>query len=296
MPATSDSSSPLSKGPVIAFALLAIMWGYNWVIMKIAMQYCSPMYFALFRVVGGAVVLLSAVAIIHGPLKLQYPWRVVLLGLLQTSGYIGLISWAVAHGEASKSAIFAYTMPFWVILLSWPFLGERVKGLQWIAVVLAFSGLILIVKPWIVGGGLEDNIMGIGAGLCWGASVIVFKKIPSKGMKELLSITGWQMIFGLPLLILAAFVLPEPAIQWNGVLILAILYNIIGATAIAWVLWYFLLQRLPANVSSFSVLIVPVVGVVAAWIQLGEQPGSVSGTGMILMVIALALTAILGKR
>ena len=296
MPANSDSSSPLSKGPIIAFGLLAIMWGYNWVIMKIAMQYCSPMYFALFRVGGGAVVLLSVVVAVRGPIKLRYPGRVLLLGLLQTTGYIGLISWAVAHGEASKSAIFAYTMPFWVILLSWPLLGERVRGLQWIAVALAFSGLILIVKPWVIGGGLQDNILGIAAGLLWGASVIVFKKIPSKGMKELLSITGWQMVFGLPLLVLAAFALPEPPIQWNGVLVLAIAYNIIGATAIAWVLWYYLLQRLPANVSSFSVLIVPVVGVVAAWIQLGEQPGPISGTGMILMVVALALTAILGNR
>ena len=296
MPANSDSITPLSKGPIIAFGLLAIMWGYNWVIMKIAMQYCSPMYFALFRVGGGAVVLLSVVVAVRGPLKLRYPGRVLLLGLLQTTSYIGLISWAVAHGEASKSAIFAYTMPFWVILLSWPFLGERVKGLQWLAVILAFSGLILIVKPWVIGGGLKDNILGVAAGLAWGASVIVFKKIPTKGMKELLSITGWQMVFGLPLLILAAFALPEPAIQWNGVLVLAIAYNIVGATAIAWVLWYYLLQRLPANVSSFSVLIVPVVGVVAAWIQLGEQPGPISGTGMILMVIALAVTAILGNR
>lgn len=288
-------STPLSKGPMIAFAVLAIVWGYNWVIMKIAMQYCSPMYFALFRIGGGAIFLLLITYLIGGPIKLRHPGKVALLGLLQTSCYIGLISWAVAHGEASKSAVFAYSMPFWVILLSWPLLGEHVKGFQWIAVIMAFAGLILIVKPWVVGTGLEDSLLGITAGMAWGGSVIVFKKIPKSGMKELISITGWQMLFGLPLLLLVAFIMPEPPIVWNNVLIFAVIYNIIAATVIAWVLWYFLLQKLPANVSSFSILIVPVVGVVAAWIQLGEQPGPFVGTGMILMVVALGITAITGN-
>lgn len=99
------------------------------------------------------------------------------------------------------------------------------------------------------------------------------------------------MIFGLPLIIIAAFILPQAAIQWNGVLVLAILFNIIAATAVAWILWYYLLQRLPANVSSFSVLIVPVIGVVASWIQLNEQPTPIAGIGMILMVIALGIKA-----
>lgn len=295
MTKSSGDVSALSRGPMIAFGLLALIWGYNWVLMKIAMQYCSPMYFAVFRVGGGAILLMSVTVIIGGPLKIRYPGRVIVLGLLQTSCYIGLISWAVAHGEASKSAVFAYSMPFWVILLSWPLLGEQVKGMQWLAVLFAFSGLVLIIKPWALGSGLQDNLIGILAGLCWGGSVIVFKKIPTDGMKELISVTGWQMIFGLPLLFLATFIMPQPPIQWNGVLISVIVYNILGATVIAWVLWYYLLYTLPANVSSFSILIVPVVGVVAAWIQLKEQPGPVVGIGMILMVIALTLTAIYGN-
>ncbi len=295
MTKSSGDVTALSKGPMIAFGLLALIWGYNWVFMKIAMQYISPMYFALYRVGGGAVLLMLVTVVIGGPIKLKYPGRVMLLGLLQTSCYIGLISWSVAHGEASKSAVFAYSMPFWVILLSWPLLGERVKGMQWIAVILAFSGLIFIIKPWETGAGLHDNLLGLLAGLSWGASVIVFKKIPTSGMKELISVTGWQMVFGLPLLFLIAFIMPQPATHWNGILVLAIVYNIVGATVIAWVLWYYLLHTLPANVSSFSILIVPVVGVVAAWIQLKEQPGPIVGTGMILMVIALALTAIYGN-
>lgn len=285
------TATPLSKGPLIAFVILAMVWGYNWVFMKIAMRYCSPMYFALMRMGGGAILLLLTVIIIGGPKFPKYPGRVLLLGLLQTAAYIGLISYAVAHGQAGKSAVFAYSMPFWVIILSWPLLGEHIKGIQWLAVGLAFFGLILIVQPWVINAGLEDNLLGIVAGMAWGGSVIVFKKIPTSGMKDLLSVTAWQMIFGLPILVLVAFSMHEPPIHWNTVLVGAVLYNAIAATGIAWVLWYYLLHKLPANVSSLSILIVPVIGVIAAWIQLGEQPGPVVGTGMICMVIALGITA-----
>lgn len=290
---TSDGDS--NRGPVMAFTILALIWGYNWVVMKIAMQYCPPMIFAIFRVGGGALVILSIVAFSGSTLKLRHPGKTVLLGLLQTSCFVGMISWSVAMGTAGKSAIFAYTMPFWVILLSWPLLGERIRGWQWLAVIVALAGLILTVKPWHEGAAFRNNLLGVTAGLCWGASVIVIKKIPIENRMELLAVTGWQMVFGLPLIFIAALVLPEPAIVWNTVFVAAVIYNILCGTVIAWLLWYYVLQKLPANVSGLSALIIPVVGVASAWIQLGEKPGTFEGIGMILILSALAILAFHGK-
>lgn len=288
----SQTDVSTNRGPVIAFAILALIWGYNWVVMKIAMQYCPPMLFALLRVGGGAAVILTIVAFSGAPLKLRHPWKTVLLGLLQTSGFVGLISWSVAMGSAGKSAVFAYTMPFWVIILSWPLLGEQIRRWQWLAVVLALAGLVLTVQPWNTGAAFRNNLLGLTAGFCWAASVIVVKKIPIGNRMEMLTVTGWQMVFGLPLIMLAAFILPEPAITWNATFIIAVLYNILAGTVIAWLLWYYVLQKLSANASGLSALVVPVVGVLAAWIQLGEQPGIFEGTGMILILAALALLAL----
>ena len=39
-------------------------------------------------------------------------------------------------------------MPFWLLLLAWVFLGERLRGVQWLAVAMAFAGLVLVVRPW----------------------------------------------------------------------------------------------------------------------------------------------------
>jgi len=291
----SKTAVPTNRGPVIAFAILALIWGYNWVVMKIAMQYCPPMIFALIRVGGGAAVILAIVAFSGSSLKLRYPWKTALLGLLQTSGFVGMISWSVAMGSAGKSAIFAYTMPFWVILLSWPFLGERIRGWQWLAAILALAGLVFTVQPWNTGAVFRNNLLGVAAGLSWGASVIVVKKIPIESRMEMLAVTGWQMVFGLPLIIIAAFLLPAPAITWNTPFILAVIYNILAGTVIAWLLWYYVLQKLSANASGLSALTVPVVGVVAAWIQLGEKPDIFEGTGMILILVALAMLAFHGR-
>jgi drug/metabolite transporter (DMT)-like permease len=59
--------------------------------------------------------------------------------------------------------------------------------------------------------------------------------------------------------------------------------------AIATLLWLFILQRLPATISGLNALAVPLVGVVAAWIQLGERPSAAEGIGMALILGGLAL-------
>ena len=55
--------------------------------------------------------------------------------MLQTAGFLGLMTWALQGEGAGKTAILTYTMPFWLLLMAWVFLGERLKGFQWVAVV-----------------------------------------------------------------------------------------------------------------------------------------------------------------
>jgi drug/metabolite transporter (DMT)-like permease len=66
-------------------------------------------------------------------------------------------------------------------------------------------------------------------------------------------------------------------------------YNVIVATAFAGLVWMYVLHRLPAGVAGISSLAIPVVGVLAAWIQLGERPGPLETVGIALIVAALAV-------
>lgn len=281
--------STVNAGPLIALALLASIWGYNWVVMKIGLRYIGPMDFAALRSAIG-VVLLFAVLIVRGvPLKPRHIGKTVLVGFFQTTGFLGLISLSLSFGAAGKSAVLAYTMPFWVIVLGWPFLNERLHGRQWPAVGLALVGLMLVLELWRSSGTLTSSLLALAAGASWGVSVILFKKIPLYTRDDLLSFTTWQMIYGTVPLLLAAWLVPEPPIQWNAVFIGALVYNSVGGMAIATFLWLYILQHLPATVSGLNALTVPIVGVLAAWAQLGERPSPAEGLGIVLILAGLGL-------
>lgn len=278
-----------NAGPLTAFGLLALLWGYNWVVMKIAMRYCGPLDFAALRGGLGVLLLFAALLVLRVPLRPRYVAKTFWLGIFQTTGFVGLISWSLSLGAAGKSAVLAYTMPFWVIAFGWPFLPERLHGRQWPAVGLALAGLVLVLEPWDSTGSTTSSVLALAAGASWGISVVIFKKIPLEGRNDLLSTTSWQMLFGIVPLLALALLVPERPIEWTGAFATALAYNVVGGMAVATLLWLYILQRLPATISGLSSLIVPVVGVIAAWVQLDERPSPAEGGGMVLILVALAL-------
>lgn len=183
-------------------------------------------------------------------------------------------------------------MPFWVIMLAGIFLRERIRGLQWFAVLVALIGIVCIFEPWHRAPDLTSSVLAVLAGAAWGVSVIVAKKIQVDSFPQLLSFTAWQMVFGGIPIVVIAWWLPSHPIQWSGEFIWSLFYNVIPANAMAWPLWLYVLQRLSASVSGLCSLAVPVVGVLAAWLQLGEQPGRPEIAGLTLIVIALALLSV----
>jgi drug/metabolite transporter (DMT)-like permease len=291
MNASSQAMTPAisRSGPLIALGLLALIWGYNWVVMKVAMRYVGPMEFAALRGTFGAVLLFAVLLVLRVPLKPRHVVKSVFLGLFQTAGFVGLISLAINSGAAGKSSVLGYTMPFWVIVFGWPFLPDRLRGWQWPAAGLILAGLVLVLELWSSAGGLASSLLALGAGISWAISVIIFKTIPIRDRNELLSITAWQMVWGMLPLIAAALLIPERPIEWNGYFIAALIYNGVGGMAIATFLWLYILQRLPATISGLNALTVPIVGVFAAWIQLGERPSLSASIGMVAILAGLAL-------
>ena len=149
----SDSSTQARReadrsGPLLALGLLALIWGYNWVVMKAAMSYVGPMEFAALRVTFGVVVMFALLLALRVPLKPTHVVKTFFLGLFQTAGFVGLISYAVSGGQAGKSSVLGYTMPFWVIVFGWPFLPDRLRGWQWPAAGLILIGLVLVLELW----------------------------------------------------------------------------------------------------------------------------------------------------
>ncbi len=280
--------------PLLALALLTCIWGYNWVVMKEALRYSGAFQFSAIRTLIGAFVLFAVLIVMRKPLKPeQTPW-VILLGILQTTGFTGMIIWALVEGGAGKIAVLTYTMPFWVLVLAWPLLGEKIRGMQWLAVFFSITGLACILEPWHLRGSMLSNSLGVLAGISWALSVILAKKMHAKIHMDLLSLTAWQMLFGSLPLVVVALLVPSQPMHWTPYLIGATLYNIIPANAVAWLLWLYALRHLPAGIASMGTLLTPVIGVAAAWIELGETPSDFELVGMLLIGSALLTLTIIG--
>ena len=285
-----------SRGRDLGFAaliLLALIWGYNWVVMKIGLEYAQPLTFAALRTFLAALGLLALLAVLRRPLKPVALGWTICIGLLQTTGFVGLLTLALQTGGAGKTSVITYTMPFWLLLLARLFLGERVRGLQWAAVAMALAGLILVLSPWQLQGTLSSVLAMCGA-VCWAASAIVVKQLQRRRHVDLLSLTTWQMLFGsIPLVVIAALTW-NGGPDWTGILVLTLAYNVVLGNAVAWLLWLFGLRSLSAGAAGLGTLATPVIGVAAAWLQLGERPTAGEAAGMALIVGALALVTVRG--
>lgn len=282
---------------VAALLLLAVIWGYNWVVMKQALAFIGPFQFGAVRTFLAAVFLFALLWLLKKPLRPQHLLRMTVIGVLQTSGFTGLIIWALVEGGAGKVAVLTYTMPFWVMVLAWPMLGEKIRGMQWLAALASVGGLVCILEPWHLHGSLLSNALAVMAGVCWALAVVLAKRLHHQAPEmDLLSFTAWQMLVGSLPLVMTGLLIPAAPIQWTPYLFGALAYNIIACNALAWLLWLFALRRLPAGVASMISLLAPVIGVLAAWMQLNEVPSRLEMAGMLLIAMALAIIAIHSMR
>jgi drug/metabolite transporter (DMT)-like permease len=278
---------------VLALAVIAPIWGYSWVVSKVALGYSGPLTFAGLISGLGAVCLFIVLAVRRRPLRPPPLGWTLVIGLLQTALFNGLATAALVVGGAGKVSVLVYTMPFWLLLLAWLFLGERLRGVQWPAVALAFAGLILVVRPWDIGGALS-GVLACAAGLSWAGAALVVKLLQRRARCDTLSLTAWQLLFGcIPLLALGIGV-EGSAPDWTPVFIACLAYSVLLANAVCWALWLFALRALPAGAAGLGTLAVPVLGVIAAWIQLDEAPTPVEAVGMALIIAGLAALAAVG--
>ncbi|MGD8324379.1 MAG: EamA family transporter [Gammaproteobacteria bacterium] len=282
-------------GPAAALVVLTAIWGYNWIVMKLALIDAPALTFSALRSLLSGGALFCVLILLRRPLAPARGASLVLLAVLQTMGFVGFTALALKTGAAGKSAVLAYTMPFWTLLLAGPLLGEYMRRAQWPAVVLAGAGLAGILSPWSGTLNLSASLFSLGAAWSWAASNIVAKRMELKG-GELLNVSAWQMsIGGIGLSVLAYAIDTEP-VRWTTTFWVALAYNVALATALAWLLWLYALNRLSAGATGLASLGAPVLALFAAWIQLGELPTLAEALGMSLIVVALAWLSAVGWR
>lgn len=282
-------SSSNSRSGIAALILLSLIWGYTWVAMKEAVRFADPFDFSALRAMAGSLLLFGAMLWLKKPLRLQAPRRTFVFGLFQTTGFNALAAWALYTGAAGKTAVLVYTLPFWTLVIAWPLLGERLRGLQWPATALAAAGLLLVLEPWQLAGTLVSKLLALATALSWAISAVLAKKWRNELQADLLALTAWQMLLGGVVLTVIAVSIPTRSIQWTPYFWLMLVYCTLAGSVAGWLLWLFILRRLPAGIAGLSIMAVPALGVLSARLQLGEQPSAAEAAGMLLIGASLAL-------
>jgi len=270
---------------------LWLVWGYSWVASKLGLAYASPLLMSEYRLTLAAIAL-GALLLWRGNALRPTPfWPTFWIGLTQTAGFTLLSSLALLNTSTGKVTILCYTMPFWTLLLARLFLSERLRRVQWAAVLLALGGLISLLEPWAQSSSWLSSLLAMAAGISWAISAILVKRLQTSRKVDTLSLTFWQLLYGLVPLYLVSACITQPAVNWQPTFWLILLFNGCIAAGLGWLVWLHLLSRLSAGTAGLNMLAIPAVAMLCSWLQLGDIPSLGEAVGMGLVAMALALLA-----
>jgi drug/metabolite transporter (DMT)-like permease len=259
------------RGAYALLALLTLVWGFNWIVMKLALREAHPVVLNAQRSVLAVVVLFIALVAAGKPLR-PPSWRAVIVtALFQTTLNFGSTTMALAGGGAGRTSVLVFTMPFWTLLIAAPVLHERVRGLQWVAVVLALAGLVLVVDPWHWAGDLTPKLWAILSGFGWAGGTIAMKYFQRDRNLDLLNFIAWQMLIGTIPFVLLLFLQDYPPMRWNVTYALLMVHIAVISTALGFLAWIEVLRWLPAGTASLNLFAIPVIALLASMAIFGER-------------------------
>jgi drug/metabolite transporter (DMT)-like permease len=272
-------------------AVLALVWGCNWPVLKMGVTEIAPLTFRAVTLPFAALGLLALAALSGASIRIPRPlWgKLTLLALFNIAGWNGLLLFGVQQLPAGRSAILAFTMPVWSVLFSLVLLHEPLSKRKAAGMALGVLGLGVLLGEDIrhLQRTPTAGLFIVGAAISWALGTVLLRKWKLPVSQN--TLTGWLMLVGwMPLAILAPFVAPPgpPAMLSAGAW-LAVLYNIFLAGMFAHWAWFTLARTLPVVVSSMSSLPVPIVGVFAGMLVLGERPGPTEWMALALVVAAM---------
>ncbi|WP_424632131.1 DMT family transporter [Bradyrhizobium sp. SYSU BS000235] len=273
----------------------ALSWGINWPVGKHLLTELPPL---TMRGAPGALgaVLLAVVVLAKGQ-SLRVPLgqlpRLVLYSVLTVTGWMALIGLALVYLPASETAILGAMMPVLAAALAWPILGERPSVRRVISMIMALAGLVILLG----GDGIAANqakmpgiVLALSAALSFALGTVLAKRKPLQLPQ--LTAAVWQIAIGCVPIALYGLLFEHPQFAHLSTLGWSLFaYSTIVQVCIGFACWFGALQRLPASVAAIGTLLIPVIGVVASAVSLGEPLGVVQVAALGLTVAGVMLAS-----
>ena len=274
---------------LLALAVVAV-WGTNFSLIKLALASLPPLLLAVLRF---GFALLPAVFFIPRP---AVRWRrLAAYGVLIGAGQFGLLYLAM-QGRISPglASLVVQVQVFFTIGLAMWADGEKLRGFQWLALLLAAAGVVVIALNTGADTSIVGLLMVLAAAVGWAGGNQVARGM---GRVDMLGVVVWSSAFALPPLLLMSLVFEGPARIAQGLseasvgVWAAVVWQALGNTLFGYAAWGWLLARHPAATVAPLALLVPVFGMATAALTLDESlPGwKLGAAGLVLSGLALNL-------
>ena len=293
----SANGTALSRGDLLRALVVVVIWGFNFVVMKVGLTGLSPMLLGALRFTVASLPFLLFVRMPKLPVRFLLAY-----GLAQGLGQFGFLFWGLQLGmTAGMASVVMQMQAFFTLLLIAPLLGERARSWQWLGLAVALGGLLMIGMAHGEGPGqmtLIGFLLTACAAFMWAVSNVVVRFATRHGSYEPFNFVVWSSVvpivpfFGLALWSEGYTQIAHELRGINLAAAFSVGYLALLGTVLAYSLWTRLLQRHPAGrVTPFS-LLVPVVGLAAAGVFFGEVPLPMqwAGTAMVLMGLVINQT------
>jgi O-acetylserine/cysteine efflux transporter len=270
--------------------VVAVCWAVNFVVIEIGLESFPPLLFAALRF---GLIALPAIFFVPRP-DVRWP-AVVGVGVFICVGQFGLLFVAMNIGlPAGLASVIAPLQPVFTIPLAVVALGERPSRRQVVGIALAVAGLGMIAAGRAHGVPLLAVALGVASAASWGCGNVVTR---AAGTTRPFSLLVWSSLVA-PVPLLGLSLAFEGTGRWNNAAssvgvsgIAALTYVVVVSTFFGYGTWYRLISRYPASTVAPFTLLVPVVGILTAWLVRGEHPtwGELLGSLIVLGGLGLAL-------
>lgn len=290
--AESSPKHPLAHA-FVPIAILTLVWGCNWPVLKLGVTELAPLTFRALTLPFAAAGMLLVARMSGDDIRIPREWwiRVAILAFFNIAGWNAFVLFGVQQLPAGRSAIIAYTMPIWATLIAIGMLDEPLNRRKVVGLVLGMLGMVVLLGEDLrhIRSTPIGALLILTAAILWAIGTVLLRKWRPPVAQNTLS--GWLMLAGwLPLAIAAPFFDPHPPsylAHLSGTTWFTLLYNIFLAGTLAHWAWFTLARTLPVAISSLSSLPVPVVGVFAGMLFLGERPGASEFIALALVLASL---------
>jgi len=275
-------------------ATVILVLGLNWPLMSVGLESIDPIWMAVFRLAGAALVI---IAIAGATGNLRIPPRADLpvigsLAIFRLGAVFLLVFTALQIIPPGRSSVVVWTTSLWTVPIAAVFLGERITGRKWVGLITGIVGIVVLFQPWQFDWTEPDVAVGhvlLLLAAITNAATAVHIRGHQWSITPLQAIP-WQLVGALiPLLAIGLIMEGIPSIDWTAQLAGIVAYQGVLATGTGFWALIVVLRNLDAVSTNLTLMAVPVVGVLSSAVLL-DEPITVSLTiGLVLIIVGVAI-------